>query len=147
MIFHFSYPLKIPIFAKKSMNLEHSFLDPILQRHCVLSSRELSFIQMKYSLWSLVVILLCILAVIDKKMLLLQQLTFKIESLKFENNHILSKLLLGLLLDKSFDFLTRTSFLSNFFCHDCGMKKQFQYEIIDTLKHHYWSFSRREACK
>ena len=93
------------------------------------------------------VILLYILAVIDKKMLVLQQLTFKIESLKFENNHILSKLLLGLLLDKSFDFLTRTSFLSNFFCHDCGMKKQFQYEIINTLKHHYWSFSRREACK
>ena len=38
---HFSYPLKIPIFTKKGMNLENlgdSFVDPILYRYCALSS-------------------------------------------------------------------------------------------------------------
>ena len=35
---HFSYPLKISISAKRGMNLENSFVDPILYRYCALSS-------------------------------------------------------------------------------------------------------------
>ena len=49
MICHFSYPLKIPIFAKKGMNLENSFVDPILYRYCALSSLVL---YRPHSLWS-----------------------------------------------------------------------------------------------
>ena len=64
---HFSYPLKIRIFAKKGINLENlenPFVDPILYRY--------------YTETQFMIIFLHILAVTYKKMLVFQPFAFEI---------------------------------------------------------------------